>query len=158
MKVGMITLGRMGESIARRMMSDNIDVFSYQRNYDMSSEQYDSGYISGCTTSIPLLVSQIKTKLIYGIKSGETVPFTESGIFMLVVPPESVEHTLDELLPLLDEGDVLIDFSSADVTSCKELELYCSKLGIAYIFSNVYGSRVAVDTCSKIFRSLAPCP
>jgi len=156
MKVGMITLGRMGEGIARRMMSDDISVFSYQKNYDMSSEQYDSGYISGCTTSIPLLVSQVKTKLIYGVKSGETVPFTESGVFMMVVPPESVGHTLDELLPLLDEGDVLIDFSSNDVTSCKELESYCSKLGIAYIFSNVYGSEVAINTYSKIFRSLAP--
>jgi 6-phosphogluconate dehydrogenase (decarboxylating) len=156
MKVGMITLGRMGEDIARRMMQDEIDVFSYQQNYELSSEQYDAGYIRGCTTSIPLLVDQIKKKMVYGVKSGESVLFEESGIFMLCIPPENVEHTLDQLLPLMVEGDVLIDLSSCDAKTCQELELYCSKLGIAYIYSNVFGSRVAIDTCRKIFRSLAP--
>jgi|TARA_B100001059_G_scaffold218688_1_gene239119 6-phosphogluconate dehydrogenase len=156
MKVGMITLGRMGEDIARRMMQDEISVFSYQQNYELSSEQYDAGYISGCTTSIPLLVDQIKKKMVYGVKSGESVLFEESGIFMLCIPPENVEHTLDQLLPLMVEGDVLIDLSSSDAKACQELELYCSKLGIAYIYSNVFGSRVAIDTCRKIFRSLAP--
>jgi len=152
----MITLGRMGEDIARRMMQDEIDVFSYQQNYELSSEQYDAGYIRGCTTSIPLLVDQIKKKMVYGVKSGESVLFEESGIFMLCIPPENVEHTLDQLLPLMVEGDVLIDLSSCDAKTCQELELYCSKLGIAYIYSNVFGSRVAIDTCRKIFRSLAP--
>jgi len=152
----MITLGRMGEDIARRMMQDEIDVFSYQQNYELSSEQYDAGYIRGCTTSIPLLVDQIKKKMVYGVKSGESVLFEESGIFMLCIPPENVEHTLDQLLPLMVEGDVLIDLSNSDAKTCQELELYCSKLGIAYIYSNVFGSRVAIDTCRKIFRSLAP--
>ena len=156
MKVGMIGNGHMAEGIARRMMANDINVIAYQNNYEKSCEQYEAGYITGCTTSMPLLVNQVKQKLIYGVKSSETVVSTESGIFMLVVPSFAVEHTLDELLPLLDEGDIIIDYSGNDIISCKELELYCSKLGIAYVFAGVYGANHAITACSKIFQSLSP--
>ena len=63
---------------------------------------------------------------------------------------------LDELLPVLEEGDIIIDHSNSDITKCQELEKYCSKLGISYIFSGVYGAPYAIDTCSKIFQSLSP--
>ena len=63
--------------------------------------------------------------------------------------------TLDELLPLLEGGDIIIDHSSSDIKKCQKLEKYCSKLGISYIFSGTYGAPYAIDACSKIFQCLS---
>ena len=49
-----------------------------------------------------------------------------------------------------------IEDSTSDITKCQELEKYCSKLGISYIFSGVYGAPYAINACSKIFQSLSP--
>jgi len=147
----MIGLGHIGEGMSRRMMNDGIEVWGYSNNYEKACEQYEAGYISGCVTSLKYLVRAIKSD---GKKhtSAGIVP----GIFQLVIPTQSVDNTLDELIPLLDEGDIIIDHSNSDITKCQELEKYCSKLGISYIFSGVYGANYAISACSKIFQSLSP--
>ena len=78
------------------------------------------------------------------------------GILQITLPEQKTEDTLDELLPLLEEGDIIIDHSTSDIRKCQELELYCSKLGISYIFSGAYGASHAINVCSKIFQSLSP--
>ena len=152
MKVGMIGLGRMGEGMARRMIAKGIEVWGYSStNYESACGQYEAGYISGCVTSLEYLVRAVKT---------DNKTFTSAGIipgvFQITLPEEKVEDTLDELLPLLEGGDIIIDHSTTDIRTCQDLELYCSKLGISYIFSGVYGATYAITACSKIFQSLSP--
>ena len=152
MKVGMIGLGRTGEGMARRMIEKGIEVWGYSStNYESACGQYEAGYISGCVTSLEYLVRAVKSDGLRYTSAGR-VP----GIFQITLPEEKVEDTLDELLPLLEGGDIIIDYSTTDIRKCQELELYCSKLGILYIFSGVYGAHVAIDVCSKIFQSLSP--
>jgi len=152
MKVGIIGLGRMGEGMARRMMKDGIEVWGYSStNYENACGQYEAGYISGCVTSLEYLVQIVKSDSKKFISAGR-VP----GIFQITLPEQKAEDTLDELLLLLEEGDIIIDHSTSDITKCQELQLYCSKLGISYIFSGVYGAPYAIDACSKIFQSLSP--
>ena len=94
MKVGMIGLGRMGEGMSRRMIKAGIEVHGYRNNYEKACKQFEAGYISGCTTSLESLVQVVKEKhSIYGEKSGETVVSEQPGIFMMVVPAETVEDT-----------------------------------------------------------------
>ncbi len=152
MKVGMIGLGRTGEGMSRRMIEKGIEVWGYSStNYESACGQYEAGYISGCVTSLEYLVQAVKSD---GKKftSAGRIP----GIFQITLPEQKVEDTLDELLPLLEGGDIIIDHSNRDISKCQELEKYCSKLGISYIFSGVYGASYAVDACSKIFQSLSP--
>ena len=52
MKVGIIGLGRMGEGMSRRMIKAGIEVHGYRNNYEKAQEQFEKGYISGCTTSL----------------------------------------------------------------------------------------------------------
>ena len=152
MKVGMIGLGRTGEGMARRMIEKGIEVWGYSSSsYENACGQYEAGYISGVTTSLEYLVQAVKSDGLRYTSAGK-VP----GIFQIVLPETKVEDTLDELLPLLEEGDIIIDYSTTDIRKCQELELYCSKLGILYIFSGVYGAHVAIDACAKIFQSLSP--
>jgi 6-phosphogluconate dehydrogenase len=152
MKVGMIGLGRIGEGMSRRMIENGIEVWGYSStNYESACGQYEAGYISGCVTSIEYLVQAVKSD---GKKftSAGRIP----GIFQITLPEQKAEDTLDELLPLLEEGDIIIDHSTSNITKCQELEKYCSKLGISYIFSGVYGANYAISACSKIFQSLSP--
>ena len=150
MKIGMIGLGRTGEGMARRMIEKGIEVWGYSStNYENACGQYEAGYISGCVTSLEYLVRAVKTDNSIYTSAGK-VP----GIFQITLPEVKVEDTLDVLLPLLEEGDIIIDYSTTDIRKCQELELYCAKLGILYIFYGAYGAHVAIDVCSKIFRSV----
>ena len=96
MKVGMIGLGRMGEGMSRRLIAAGHEVHGFRNNYEKACEQYEAGYISGCTTSVESLVQVVKQKQsIYGEKSGETIITEQPGIFMMVVPAETVEDTIN---------------------------------------------------------------
>ena len=86
MKVGIIGLGRMGEGMSRRMMKAGIETWGYRRNYDKAQEAFEKGYVDGVTVDIATLCATVK----------ESAP----GIFMMVVPAETVEETLNELLLL----------------------------------------------------------
>ena len=100
MKVGLIGLGRMGEGMSRRMLKAGIEVHGYRNNVQKAEEQYEKGYISGFTTSLETLVQVVKDK--------------GPGIFQLVIPAETVEATLNELLPLLGDGDIIIDHGNSN--------------------------------------------
>ena len=93
------------------------------------------------------------------------------GIFQLVIPAELVEDTLDELLPLLGDGDIIIDHANSNFKDSRRRAERLSKLGIQYIdcgtSGGVYGlergyclmvggADHAVSTCRPIFDALAP--
>ena len=158
MKVGIIGLGRMGEGMSRRMMKDGIEVWGYRRNYEKAQEAYENGYVDGVTIDIQSLVQNVKS-------SGP-------GIFMMVVPAENVEGTINELLQSgCTEGDIIIDHGNSNFKDSRRRALRLEKLGIQYIdcgtSGGVYGlergyclmvggSNTAVSVASPIFRALAP--
>jgi len=113
MRVGMIGLGRMGEGMSRRMMKAGIEVWGYRRNYEKANEAYENGYVNGITTSIQSLVQVVK---------GNNQP----GIFQMVVPAETVEETINELLRFCGEGDIIIDHGNSNFKdSRKRAERLC---------------------------------
>ena len=165
MRVGLIGLGRMGEGMSRRMMKAGIEVWGYRRNYDKAQEAYESGYVSGITTSIQSLVQIVRCK-----QSGVSDKYGP-GIFMMVVPAETVEETIDELLRYCGEGDIIIDHGNSNFKDSRKRAERLAKLGIQYIdcgtSGGVYGldrgyclmvggGNTAVATCSRIFDALAP--
>ena len=166
MKVGIIGLGRMGEGMSRRMIKADIEVWGYRNNYEKACEQYEAGYVSGVTTSLESLVQAVKSDGKKFTSAGE-IP----GIFQLVIPAELVEETINELLPLLSDGDIIIDHGNSNFKDSRRRALRLEKLGIQYIdcgtSGGVYGldrgfclmvggADYAVSTCAPIFRALAP--
>jgi len=166
MKVGMIGLGRMGEGMSRRLIAAGHEVHGYRNNVEKVQDQYYKGYISGYTTSIQSLVQVVHTgRGVFGDPS--FVP----GVFMMVVPAETVEETLDELLRHCSEGDIIIDHGNSNFKDSRKRAERCSKLGIAYLdcgtSGGVYGlergfclmvggGSAAVDVCRPVFDALAP--
>ena len=157
MKVGLIGLGRMGEGMSRRMMKQGIEVWGYRRNYAKAEEAFEKGYVSGVTTSIELLCQEVKSK--------------GPGVFMMVVPAENVEDTINELLLSCGEGDIIIDHGNSNFKDSRRRAERLAKLGIQYLdcgtSGGVYGlergyclmvggTDHAVSVCSPIFRALAP--
>ena len=86
MKVGMIGLGRMGEGMSRRMIAAGHEVWGYRNNYEKACEQYEAGYISGCTTSVESLVQVMH--------SYKAVSNKKPAVFMMVVSEERGEVSL----------------------------------------------------------------
>ena len=172
MKVGIIGLGRMGEGMSRRMIKAGIEVHGYRNNVQKANEQFEKGYISGYATSLESLVQVVHSqKSIYGEKSGETIITKAPGVFMMVVPAETVEETLNELLQFCVEGDIIIDHGNSNFKDSRQRAERLAKLGIQYIdcgtSGGVYGldrgyclmvggATHAVQTCAPIFRALAP--
>jgi 6-phosphogluconate dehydrogenase len=162
MRVGLIGLGRMGEGMSRRMMKSGIEVWGYRRNYAKANEAYESGYVDGVATTIENLVKVVKQK-----KSGSIAP----GIFMMVVPAETVEETINELLRYCSEGDIIIDHGNSNFKDSRKRAERLAKFGIQYIdcgtSGGVYGldrgyclmvggGNTAVATCKSIFDALSP--
>ena len=157
MRVGLIGLGRMGEGMSRRMMKSGIEVWGYRRNYDKAQEAFEKGYVDGVTVDIESLCTTVKER--------------GPGIFMMVVPAETVEDTLNELLRYCGEGDIIIDHGNSNFKDSRRRALRLEKLGIQYIdcgtSGGVYGlergyclmvggTDTAVSIAAPIFRALAP--
>ena len=167
MKVGMIGLGRMGEGMSRRLIAAGHEVHGFRNNVQKAEAQYEAGYISGYTTSVESLVQVVH--------SGRNI-LTEDvaknpGVFMMVVPAETVEDTLNELLQFCVEGDIIIDHGNSNFKDSRRRAERLSKMGIQYIdcgtSGGVYGlergyclmvggANFAVSTCRPIFDALAP--
>ena len=162
MKVGLIGLGRMGEGMSRRMLKTGIEVYGYRRNVAKAEEAAERGYITAAADSLESLVQVVHQDDIAG-----KVP----GIFQLVIPAELVEDTLNELLPLCVEGDIIIDHGNSNFKDSRRRAERLAKLGIQYLdcgtSGGVYGlergyclmvggADYAVRTCAPIFRALAP--
>ena len=163
MRVGMIGLGRMGEGMSRRLIANGHEVWGYRNNYKKAEEQYEKGYISGCTTSIESLAAMIHNH--------KDVSDRKPGVFMMVVPAETVEDTLNDLLRYCVEGDIIIDHGNSNFKDSRYRAERLSHLGIQYIdcgtSGGVYGldrgyclmvggGDTAVATCAPIFNALSP--
>jgi 6-phosphogluconate dehydrogenase len=91
MQLGMIGLGRMGANLVRRLMRDGHTCVAYDVNPGPVKALAGEGATG--TDSLPAFVEALaKPRAIW-----------------IMVPAAIVEPTLDQLVPLLDEGDIVID-------------------------------------------------
>ena len=149
--------------MSRRLIKAGHKVHGYRNNYKKAEEQYEKGYISGCSTSLESLVQVVHNQ--------DGMIGKAPGVFMMVVPAETVEDTINELLQFCVEGDIIIDHGNSNFKDSRRRAERLSKLGIAYIdcgtSGGVYGlergyclmvggADTAVSVCAPIFRALAP--
>ena len=159
MKVGIIGLGRMGEGMSRRMMKLKVSRHGVTEATSRRQQRHTRKDMSQVLLTILLNSADV-------LHRGEG-----PAVYMMVVPAENVQGTIDELLQHTREGDIIIDHGNSNFKDSRRRALELEKLGVQYIdcgtSGGVYGlergyclmvggSNHAVLTASPIFRALAP--
>jgi 6-phosphogluconate dehydrogenase len=155
MQVGLVGLGRMGANMSRRWLHNGHTVFGYARTKATVDGLVADGAISGGAATLADLVSKLE----------------RPRVLWLMVPAASVDATLEQLVPLLAAGDMVIDGGNSyyrdDIRHSKELEpagiryLDCGTSGGVYGLERGYclmigGPDDAVARLDPLFRALAP--
>ena len=153
MQLGMIGLGRMGANLVRRLMRDGHRCVAYDVNADAVKALAAEGAVG--TTSLAEFVAALE----------------KPRSIWIMVPAGIVDQTLEQLVPLLDADDVVIDGGNSyyrdDITRSKAL----SGAGLHYVDVGtsggvwglergyclmIGGDDAAVTRLDPIFRTIAP--
>ena len=155
MKIGLI--GITGE-ILPHMMKKDIQVWGYTNDYDKTQEYYEKGDLTGCTTTLEYL-----SQVIHHDDKVHTSAGKIPAVFMINLPAENVDETINSLVEYCKHGDIIINHCNFNFKNYTKRSKALSKLGIQLVdcdTSNdsivVSGSKVAMRVCSSIFRSLSP--
>ena len=155
MKIGLIGLGRMGANMSRRWIGAGHTVVGYARTQATVESLVNDKVISAGASSPADLAGRLN----------------KPRVLWLMVPAAAVDATIDELLPHLDAGDMLIDGGNSyyvdDLRRSKRLAdqqiayLDCGTSGGVWGLERGYclmigGPAEAVAHLDPLFRALAP--
>lgn len=129
MQIGMIGLGRMGANMAMRLVRAGHNVVGYARHESTVQGRLKEGAISSGANSLASLANQLlKPRAIW-----------------LMIPAASVDDTLEQLLPHLDAGDIIVDAGNShyqdDIRRADQLKEH----GIHYVDCGTSGGVWGVD-------------
>ena len=125
--IGLIGLAVMGENLARNMESKGFTVAVYNR----STEKVDK-LIAEHGTNREFIGAHSLKELVCSLKKPRKV-------FMMVRAGRAVDELIEQLLPLLDEGDILIDGGNSHFTDTARRTAYVESRGRLYLGVGVSG-------------------
>jgi len=153
MQLGMIGLGRMGANLVRRLMRDGHRCVAYDRNPDAVKQLQAEG--ADGASSVTEFVGKLE----------------RPRAIWIMVPAAVVQSTLDQLRPLLDEGDIIIDGGNSyyrdDIDRARQLKadgihyVDCGTSGGVWGLDRGYclmigGETGPVGRLDPIFKTIAP--
>jgi 6-phosphogluconate dehydrogenase len=156
MELGIVGIGRMGANMALRLMRAGHVVYGYARTRSTVEARVQDGSIKEGATSLEDLVHKLSAK---------------PRIVWLMVPAASVDATLDILLPVLNEGDIVVDGGNShyhdDIVRARRLKEHnlhyvdCGTSGGVWGLERGYcqmigGEDEVVKHLDPIFSALAP--
>ena len=145
MKIGYIGLGKMGLGMATLMTEKGHEVVAYNRSEDVRISARDGGL--NVKDSISEVVSDL---------SGQR-------IILIMVSHSAVDAVLDELTPILSEGDIVIDGGNSKYTETVRRAKEMSEKGFHYVDAGVsggplgarYGACVMVGGDAEVVEQLS---
>jgi 6-phosphogluconate dehydrogenase len=153
MQLGMIGLGRMGANLVRRLMRDGHHCVAYDRNPDVVKGLVADG--ADGANSLEDFVAQL----------------SQPRAIWIMVPAAVVQPTIDQLKPLLADGDIVIDGGNSyyldDIERAKQLKAYSihyvdvgtsgGVFGLDRGFCLMIGGETeTVQHLDPIFKTIAP--
>ena len=154
MELGMIGLGRMGANMAERLVRGGHRVISYDRSAEAIQRVVDRGGIGA--HSLADFVKQL----------------TPPRVIWLMVPSgDAVDQTIEQLLPTVTRGDILIDGGNSNYKDSIRRAKKLSNHGMHFIDAGISGGswglengycmmiggeKNIVEYLAPIFQTLAP--
>ncbi len=121
MKIGYIGLGKMGENMVLRLLEHGWDVVAYNRSKEPIKEVESFGAFGAY--SFDELVMKLETP----------------RLIWLMTPHDTVDDVLERLIPLLCEGDVIIDGGNSNFKETKRRAKEIEKRGLKFMDVGVSG-------------------
>jgi len=137
MKLGFIGLGKMGSRMARKLLAEGHEVVVWNRS----------------EAPIELLKSQItssKSQINSNLQSTKTIQelvksLEKPRIIWLMLPASAVQNILDEIIPLLKPGDIIIDGGNSFYKDTERRSIELRAKGIGYLGIGVSGGLLAFE-------------
>ena len=126
--IGLIGLAVMGQNLVLNMNDHGYSVAVYNRSAN-KVDNFMEGPAAGRTTIIG-------TKTLQELTNSLTSP---KKIMLMVKAGEVVDHFIDSLLPLLDEGDIIIDGGNSHFPDTERRVERLRTKGILYVGTGVSG-------------------
>jgi 6-phosphogluconate dehydrogenase len=154
MELGMIGLGRMGANMSERLIRGGHRVISYDRSPEAIQRVVDKG--AAGARSLADFAKQL------------SLP---RAIWLMVPSGDPVDQTIEQLLPLLAKGDILIDGGNSNYKDSIRRAERLAAQGLHFVdagtsggvwgLENGYcmmvgGEKAVVDRLEPIFTTLAP--
>ncbi|HCL26450.1 MAG TPA: decarboxylating 6-phosphogluconate dehydrogenase [Dehalococcoidia bacterium] len=156
MELGMIGLGRMGGNMAQRLVAGGHRVVTYDR--DSAAVEASSGYGGEAASSLEDVVAKLSTP---------------RALWLMLPDGQPTEDTIDNLTPMLDHGDAILDGGNANYKDSMRRAERLAGQSIDFIDVGtsggiwgltegyclmVGGREPAVKRLEPIFHTLAPSP
>jgi 6-phosphogluconate dehydrogenase len=153
MRLAMIGLGRMGGNMAQRLLQGGHEVIVYDRSADVVSAHVAKGLRAA--KDLAGIVQQLAPRRV---------------VWVMVPAGEAVESTIEELVPHLDRGDIVIDGGNSNFRDSLRRATALEAKGIDFVDVGTSGgihglahgyclmigaSPHAFQHCEPIFRTLA---
>ncbi|MDP2724001.1 MAG: decarboxylating 6-phosphogluconate dehydrogenase [Bacteroidales bacterium] len=154
MKIGFVGLGKMGFNMAHRLLNHHHEVVAWNRSVESINEIEKLGAIGA--KSIADLVNKLPARKV---------------VWMMVPAGKPVDDTLDALLELLSENDIVVDGGNSFWRDTQKRAEKAAEKGVIYLdcgtsggvwgLQNGYclmygGLKEAADYVDPVFKSLAP--
>ena len=125
--IGLIGLAVMGENLAMNMESKGFTVAVYNRTVSRVDD-----FVGGKAAGKNIIGCRSLEELVDSLESPRKV-------FIMVKAGDPVDAMIDSLLPLLDDGDVIIDGGNSRYTDTMRRTAYVESKGRLYIGTGVSG-------------------
>ena len=142
--IAMIGLAVMGSNLARNLERNGytVSVYNYEPEMvDRFMEEYGEGHRFSPHKDYKSLVDSLKTP---------------RKIMMMIKAGSPVDMVIDQLLPFLDKGDIIIDGGNSNYKDTERRVKYLAKSGINFVGSGTSGGEVGALNGPSIMPGGSP--
>ncbi len=126
-QLGVIGLGTMGANLARNAARNGAKVFLFNRTIEKTHE-----FVQKFSKEGDFVAADTLRELVSGMTSPR-------AILLMVKAGDAVDAVIEELLPMLTKGDILIDAGNSHFRDTERREARLTKLGMHFVGMGVSG-------------------
>lgn len=146
--IGLIGLAVMGQNLALNMADHDLRVAVHNRTWEVT-ESFMEGAAAEQAAAGRMIAAQTPEELVGSLERPRR-------IMLMVKAGEVVDAVIDQLRPLLEPGDLVVDGGNSLYTDTARRERALAEAGILYVGAGVSGGEVGARTGPSIMPGGSP--